>query len=181
MTAQLIKGHRKTWLAAWVMFGALLVSTTVPASGRPESGRGIRTPAGAVSDTRSKKDRHILAAERARVSAFREKRDPFKVPHPPSPGAKGDLPEVPLPPGSRGLVIGAIQLKGIVREEDTDEMIAVVTNRANLAYFLHVHDQVYNGVVQKITPDSVYFKQDIQEADGKLSSREVVLKLNSGR
>jgi len=184
MKGQWNKGSRKFRLAAWVVFGALLVSgmaAAAKADEGPGSGSGTETTSGAVNASRSKKERRIIAAERARVSAFRGKRDPFKVPPPPGPGAKVDMPVGPLPPGSKGLVIGAIQLKGIVREDDTNKMIAVVTNRANLAYFLHVHDQVYNGVVQKITPDSVYFEQDVLDADGKFARREVVLKLNSGR
>lgn len=181
MKAQGKSNGREIRLATCMALGALLFcgGTAAHASGERDSGRSIQTTASSADTSRAKQDRQSLIAERARISNLQEKRDPFKVPQPRVDG-KGDTMEGPLPPGLRGLVIGAIQLKGIVRDDAANTMIAVVTNRANLAYFLHIHDKVYNGVVEKITPDSVYFQQDVLDADGRLSSHEVVLKLGSG-
>jgi hypothetical protein len=39
-------------------------------------------------------------------------------------------------------------------------MIAVVTNYTKRAYFLRENDTVYNGIVSRITPDAVYFKEN---------------------
>jgi len=111
------------------------------------------------------------------------KRDPFLIPAPPK---KGDLAGMgpdetgPLPPGKRGLVIGQLMLEGIVRQETSNSMIAVVDNASNRAYFLRENDEVYNGVVSKITPDSVYFTENFRDLNGQMTSRQVVKRLGSG-
>ena len=108
------------------------------------------------------------------------RRDPFKLPGPPSQGP-GVVEQAlgPLPPGTRGLVIGQLRLEGIVRLDTTNTMVAVVDNNTNRAYFLRENDAVYDGVVSKITPDSVYFKENFLDANGRVSSREVVKRLGS--
>lgn len=106
-------------------------------------------------------------------------RDPFKLPPPPAEGPQGGEMEMgPMPPGSRGLIIGQLKLEGIVRQgKENPKMIAVLANPANRAYFLHENDPLYNGVITKITPDSVYFKEDVRDAAGNTTSREVIKKL----
>jgi len=110
------------------------------------------------------------------------KRDPFKLPPPPgTKGAEG-IPESaagPLPPGTRGLIISQLRLQGVVREETNNKMIAVVTNETKRAYFLKDNDALYNGVVSKITPDAVYFKENVLDPNGRVSTREVVKRLGS--
>src|SRR5258708_27567250 len=85
-------------------------------------------------------------------------RDPFKLPPPPGPGgepsAPGDDLKGPLPPGTRGLVINQVRLEGVVRLDQSNTMIAVISNYTNRAYFVREGDAVYNGVVTKIRPDS---------------------------
>jgi hypothetical protein len=58
-------------------------------------------------------------------------------------------------------------------------MIAVVTNHTKRAYFLRGNDTVYNGVVTRITPDAVYFKENTLDSDGRVGAREVVMKLGA--
>jgi hypothetical protein len=58
-------------------------------------------------------------------------------------------------------------------------MLAMVTNSTKRAYFLKENDTVYNGVVSKITPDAVYFKERILDSNGRLVTHEVVMKLGS--
>ncbi len=110
-------------------------------------------------------------------------RDPFKIPPlgPPgeTPGTEEAL-NANLPPGTAGLVISQIRLAGIVRMDLTNKMIAVVANKANRAYFLHENDSVYNGVVSKITPDSVIFNENQLDRSGQLHTSEVVMRLGSG-
>jgi len=110
------------------------------------------------------------------------KRDPFKLPEYPTgkPGmpftnAAGGV----LPPGVRGLLIGPLRLEGVVRQQVNNKMIAVVTNETRRAYFLTENESVYNGVVTKITPDSVYFKENVLDADGRVTTREVVKRLGA--
>jgi hypothetical protein len=58
-------------------------------------------------------------------------------------------------------------------------MIAVVTNETKRAYFLNEGDAVYNGVVSKITPDAVYFKENVLDSNGKVWTRDVMKRLGS--
>ena len=109
------------------------------------------------------------------------KRDPFKLPPPPSVKATGSVREGAaggqLPPGNRGLVISQLRLEGVVRENTSQRMIAVVTNETKRAYFLSENDAVYNGVVSKITPDAVYFNENDLDESGRVSTREVIKRL----
>ena len=113
------------------------------------------------------------------------KRDPFKLPDAPGGGKSGaesileSAPGGVLPPGIRGLLISQLKLEGVVREQSANKMIAVVTNDRKLAYFLHENDSVYNGVVSKITPDSINFKENVLDANGRVTTREVVKRLGS--
>ncbi len=120
-------------------------------------------------------------AETARKPATLEiagKRDPFKIPPAPVPGRPGEEGiSGPLPPGNRGLIVGQLILKGIVRQDISNTMIAVVTNFTKRAYFLRVNDVLYNGVVSRITPDSVYFKENTLDQNGRVISHEVVKRL----
>jgi hypothetical protein len=58
-------------------------------------------------------------------------------------------------------------------------MIAVVTNNTKRAYFLRENDTVYNGVVKRIAPDVVYFKENTLDSDGRVGAHEVVMKLGA--
>jgi hypothetical protein len=84
-----------------------------------------------------------------------------------------------LPPGIRGLVISELRVEGIVLLESANYMIAVVTNNSKRAYFLRVNDPVYNGVVSKITPEAVYFKEHTLDSSGRVATHEVAIKLGS--
>jgi hypothetical protein len=108
-------------------------------------------------------------------------RDPFKLPPPPRPDQEEkDDPKLPgnRPPGSRGLLVEQLRLKGVVRDGATQKMIAVVTTNNNRAYFLREGEAVYDGVVSKITSDAVYFKGSIFDAKREARSREVVKTLS---
>jgi len=104
-------------------------------------------------------------------------RDPFKLPPPPRPEEEQKDDPKPLgnrPPGSRGLLVEQLRLKGVVRDSATQKMIAVVTTTNNRAYFLREGEAVYDGVVSKITSDAVYFKGNMFDAKREVRSREVV-------
>lgn len=150
------------------------------AGGENDAGRDAPAVATATRTSPLKRSRQGLAEQRDLAKALAGKRDPFKLPPPPQTKAGGEEIDGPLPPGARGLVIGRLRLKGIVREEDNKTMIAVVANRANRAYFLHINEDVYNGVVSRITPDAIYFHEKHQGVGGQVAAREVVLKLGSG-
>jgi hypothetical protein len=56
-------------------------------------------------------------------------------------------------------------------------MLAVVANSAKKTYFLRENDQVFNGSVEKITSDSIIFREYVRDPLGRESAREVVKKL----
>jgi len=111
------------------------------------------------------------------------KRDPFKLPLAPAAGGRTSEGALgisgPLPAGNRGLIISQMKLEGVVREDTSNKMLAVVTNETKRAYFLTENDTVYNGVVSKITPDAVYFKENVLDQNGRVTTREVVKRLGS--
>ncbi len=82
----------------------------------------------------------------------------------------------PCAAGKRCLVIDQVVLRGIVRTPTG--LIAVVANSANKAYFLREKDPVFNGMVVKITGDSVVFKESTVDNAGRTNVREVVKKVS---
>jgi len=76
------------------------------------------------------------------------------------------------------LVIEQLAVQGIVRGID-GSWIAVVDNKTKTAYFLHEKDEVFNGVVSKITADSVFFQEKSTDTSGQTATREVVKKLTA--
>jgi|SRR5581483_11086745 len=78
--------------------------------------------------------------------------------------------------GKKCLVIDQMVLRGIVRT--ASGMIAVVATGANKAYFLKEKDPVFNGMVMKITGDSVVFKERTIDNVGHVGSREVVKRVS---
>jgi hypothetical protein len=79
--------------------------------------------------------------------------------------------------GKKCLIIDQVMLKGIVRSQVGP--IAVVTSSSNKTYFLRENDPVYNGVVVKINPDSIVFRETVTDRLGKSIQREVVKKVNN--
>ncbi len=107
-------------------------------------------------------------------------RDPFKLPPPPRPAREEIETKVARnrPPGPRGLLIAQLTLKGVARDSATNKMIAVVTNKSNRAYFLREGDAVYDGVVANITPDAVYFKENVPDGQRAMHFRQIVKTMN---
>ena len=79
--------------------------------------------------------------------------------------------------GKRCLEVTEIILRGIVRAPAG--MIAVVENAAQRTYFLRENDPIYNGFVQKITPDTVVFKEHFIDSLGRDNQREIVKTVNA--
>ncbi|MSO21277.1 MAG: hypothetical protein EXQ56_12635 [Acidobacteria bacterium] len=88
----------------------------------------------------------------------------------------GDVLPARLPAGKAGLVIGQLVVQGIVRNID-GKWVAVVDNKTKRSYFLYVRDELYNGAVTNITPDSVTFEERSVDAAGRTRSREVVKRI----
>ncbi len=79
--------------------------------------------------------------------------------------------------GVRCLAVNEIVLRGVVKS--ANGMIAVVENAAQKTYFLHENQPIYNGFVERITPDSVIFKEHYLDNLGHDSQREVVKTVNA--
>jgi Tfp pilus assembly protein PilP len=56
-------------------------------------------------------------------------------------------------------------------------MMAVVANSIKKTYFLRENDQVFQGSVEKITSDSIIFREYVKDGLGRETAREVVKKL----
>jgi len=107
----------------------------------------------------------------APAAAGRGKRDPFVNPvmaRGPGPG--------PCAGGKRCLAIDQLVVRGVVK--GPRGWIAIVENPAKKTYFLNDNDEVYDGAVVKITGDSVVFKQNVLDAMGRTSTRQVEKKLS---
>lgn len=102
------------------------------------------------------------------------RRDPFEPLIHKGRGGPGDLPDN-LPPGKAGLVVGTIRVDGVVRT--ANGMIAVVTNPQNRVYFLREGDRLFNGQVERITMESVSFRERGRDAFGNSLDRIVVKRL----
>ncbi|HZS27642.1 MAG TPA: hypothetical protein VFB76_10455 [Candidatus Angelobacter sp.] len=104
----------------------------------------------------------------------RGRRDPFV-----SPIRTGSVNNGPSPnctTGKRCLTIPELVLQGTVKDT-TGKMLAVVANSTRKTYFLRENDQVFNGSVEKITSDSIIFREFVKDALGRETAREVVKKL----
>jgi len=144
-----------------------------------------QTPVSASGKSSRKAPAKAAGAESPRttttsiLSTAAGRRDPFKSPMAPGSGSHAAAGGVSgaLPAGIRGLVISELRVEGIIRQESANNMIAVVTNYTKRAYFLRVNDTVYNGVVSKITPEAVYFKENTLDSSGRVATHEVAIKL----
>jgi Tfp pilus assembly protein PilP len=137
-------GHKK--------IQAVQVKTAAVAEAKPAAESAKRSEAAPVVS------RKIGAAGR---------RDPFLSPVVMSMSAVGSG----CSSGKRCLNIEQIALRGVVRS-DTG-MIAVVVNALDKTYFLRENDPVFNGFVERITADSIVFKQTFRDKLGKPLTRDV--------
>ncbi|MBI3405267.1 MAG: hypothetical protein HY046_07385 [Acidobacteria bacterium] len=113
------------------------------------------------------------AATAAKESTAGGRRDPFTS----LVSAKAGGSEIPqiLPPGPAGLVIAQLTLNGIVK--GPNGMIAVVTNPQKRVYFLREGARLFNGQVEKITMDSVSFREQGKDVFGKQVDHQITRRL----
>jgi hypothetical protein len=155
-------------LGGWISWAQMAPAPSGAPKPAPAAAGASAAPAGTASAPQAAKGQ-------ARPTPSGKRRDPFNSLIPTKKPEESVIP-LRLPPGKKGLVIEQLLLQGIVRGIDGG-WIAVVDNRTKRAYFLHEKDEVYNGVVSKITPDSVVFTESATDALGKVATREVVKRL----
>lgn len=68
-----------------------------------------------------------------------------------------------------------ISIRGIVKSQSG--WIAVVENGARRTFFLHEKDEIFNGVIEKITKDSLVIREQSFDNLGKTVTREIVKRL----
>lgn len=143
-------------------------------------------PPKAATRSQGSRDRIQTASVKVRRPDLAGLRDPFRIPPPPPPPAPaaakaaGRYQGGPRPPGIRGLYVEDLRLQGIVRQESTGVMIAMVTSDTHLAYFLREDEQLYDGVVTRITPGALYLRERLPGGGREVKWRDVVLKLDVG-
>ena len=74
--------------------------------------------------------------------------------------------------GPHCLVIDQVTLQGTVKTEKG--WIAVLANPAKKVYYLRLNDAMFDGYIERIDANSVVFKQDVLDAMGRKTQREVV-------
>jgi Tfp pilus assembly protein PilP len=109
-----------------------------------------------------------------RTFGSRGRRDPFVSPIVADKGIVNHPP--PNCSGKKCLVIPELVLQGTVKDT-SGKMMAVVANGAKKISFLRENDQVFQGSVEKITSDSIIFREYVKDALGRETAREVVKKL----
>jgi hypothetical protein len=119
---------------------------------------------------------NVSVATRTPARVFGGKRrDPFTSP------IRVASPTGPIQPpcstGKRCLSVAELTVQGTAKDTD-GKMMAIVASSTHRAYFLRENDQVFNGSVQKITGDSVIFRESITDNLGRQSTHEVVKKIN---
>jgi Tfp pilus assembly protein PilP len=170
--------------SSWADQQAPQAPPRAPKTAQP-SGQKKTVPAPAVAKSaKAAVQRKTKTTPSQRAALAAGKRDPFKIPLVATGKGNGEsvmdsAPGGALPPGVRGLLISQLRLEGVVRQQTANKMIAVVTNETRRAYFLHESDSVYNGVVSKITPDAIYFKENVLDGNGRVTTREVMKRLGS--
>jgi hypothetical protein len=79
--------------------------------------------------------------------------------------------------GKRCLNIPELVLQGTVRDISGKMMAVVSTANHTRTYTLRENDQVFNGSVEKITSDSIIFREYVKDTLGRESAKEVVKKM----
>jgi hypothetical protein len=101
------------------------------------------------------------------------RRDPFISP---IRNASAVSPTLNCTSGKRCLAIPELTLQGTVRDI-SGKMMAIVGTSTHRTYTLRENDQVFNGSVEKITTDSIIFREYVKDALGRESAKEVVKKM----
>jgi len=102
------------------------------------------------------------------------RRDPFQSLIGPAP----KLQPGQRPPGPPGFLIDEIKLQGVVKTRQQG-LVAMVNGPDNKGYLVKVGDKVLDGEVIRITPNSIVFRQEVNDPTRIERFREVVKELSS--
>jgi Tfp pilus assembly protein PilP len=102
------------------------------------------------------------------------RRDPFQSLIGPAP----KLAPGQRPPGPPGFLIDEIKLQGVVKTRQQG-LVAMVNGPDNKGYLMKIGDKVLDGEVIRITPNSIVFRQEVNDPTRIERFREVVKELSS--
>ena len=143
---------------------------------KPAAKPAVQVPAKAQAPQSGQKATAAEEKPKPSVRSFgaHGRRDPFVSPIVSKDGISRPAPNCTS--GKRCLVIPELVLQGTVKDT-SGKMMAVVANSIKKTYFLRENDQVFQGSVEKITSDSIIFREYVKDALGRETAREVVKKL----
>lgn len=87
-------------------------------------------------------------------------------------------PGTPRPSGLAGLLIGEVNVKGVLR--DRSGFIAMLQGPDNKTYNVRVGDKLMDGSVKSITNEQVIFSQDVNDPLSLVKQREVPKPVRQG-
>ena len=102
------------------------------------------------------------------------RRDPFQSLIGPAP----KLQPGQRPAGPAGFLIDEIKLQGVIKTRQQG-LVAMVNGPDNKGYLVKVGDKVLDGEVIRITPNSIVFRQEVNDPTRIERFREVVKELSS--
>ena len=153
---------------SWILLGTILIIFGGVRSGEAQA------PSPRTSSSEQQASPAQSSSAPSAPAASSQRRDPFRSPI----VRQQATAPVCTQPGKGSLLIGQLQLQGIARSVD-GQWIAVVDNNTNRAYFLREKDTLCNGVVTRITEDSVVFEERTTDSFGRSQTREVVRRVTS--
>jgi Tfp pilus assembly protein PilP len=102
------------------------------------------------------------------------RRDPFQSLIGPAP----KLQPGQRPPGPPGFLIDEIKIQGVVKTRQQG-LVVMVNGPDNKGYLMKIGDKVLDGEVIRITPNSIVFRQEVNDPTRIERFREVVKELSS--
>lgn len=97
-------------------------------------------------------------------------RDPFHSLIPKAGSGKG-APDLDRPAGRAGLEIAELTVQGVAIGGPTGN-VALVEGRSGTTYFLRPGEQIFDGVVLRLTPNGIWFRRTKTVAKGQLAGQE---------
>ena len=86
-------------------------------------------------------------------------------------GETGSAPGMPRPTGIAGLLIGEVNVKGVMR--DREGFLALLQAPDNKTYTVRVGDKLFDGTVKSINQEKVVFSQNVNDPLSLVKQREV--------
>jgi Tfp pilus assembly protein PilP len=161
--------------AAFLVLGGLLAAQTGMGAAAKNTASAAAKPVPKAQAPASASAPPAAPAKPAATPARSGRRDPFVSPV--RARQEADRSNPVCTTGARCLPINQIVLKGVVKTPSG--MIAMVENAARKQYNLRENDPVLNGMVLKITGDSIIFRETVTDAVGRPATREVVKRVTA--